>query len=373
MGYRDQTLQLVLLTPGIINPIMTIPSDVTTLVFDWGDTLMATDTRFEGAMVDWPEVQAVPGAQDTLAALHRRFHLVVATNAANSNTVQIRAALARVGLADFISEIFSFAEIGARKPDPLFFQRVALALHAAPHELVMVGDIYAVDIPGARRAGWRAVWYNPAGGAAPGPSPLHDLEIRSMADLPQALARMDLPDALTCQVWYLEQNGPANLWQHVEAVGLAAYHLAVWLRATGYPVDPLLAHRGGLLHDIAKISSQGTDLNHGQMGARLLNEHAQPILAEISLRHLLYSLLDPENRPRTWEEKIVHFADKICEGARIVEWEERLRGLCQRYPSHAKAMQACTPAVLALQAELAGAAGIPSAELVTRLRQANYH
>ena len=96
--------------------------------------------------------------------------------------------------------------------------------------------------------------------------PLHDLEIAHMAELPRALERLDLPDSLTIQAWYLEQGGVGNLWQHVEAVGLAAYHLAVMIRAHGYPVDPLLAHRGGLLHDIAKISAKNSPIRPWRTG-----------------------------------------------------------------------------------------------------------
>lgn len=32
-------------------------------------------------------------------------------------------------------------------------------------------------------------------------------------------------------------------------------------------------------------------------------------------------------------KKIVHYADKICEGSRIVEWSEHLAGLTTRYPT----------------------------------------
>jgi putative hydrolase of the HAD superfamily len=191
-----------------------------------------------------------------------------------------------------------------------------------------------------------------------------------MANLPQALERLDLPDALTCQAWYLQQSGAGSLWQHVEAVGLASYHLAVMLRAAGYPVDPVLAHRGGLLHDIAKITAKKAQRDHGDMGAEILRTKGQPVLAEISLRHMLFYLADPHKCPRTWEEKIVHFADKICEGPRFVEWPERLEGLATRYPGSIAAMRGFTPEIEALQSELATAAGFPAEEMVPRLRAA---
>ncbi len=350
---------------------MSIPPEITTLVFDAGDTLVQVDPRYNGPMCDWPEVKAVPGIEAALAGLQGRFRLAVASNAINSNAVQARAALERVGLADYFSEIFTFAEMAVKKPEPVYFQQVAQRLGAAPHQLVMIGDVYPIDIPGARRAGWRAAWYNPGAKPAPGPGPLHDLEFTYMAELPQALEGLGLPDALTCQAWYLDQQGGGNLWQHVEAVGLAAYHLAVLIRANGQSVDPILAHRGGLLHDIAKISAKHTAFNHGELGAQILRGLGQPVLAEISRRHLIFYLHDAQNRPQTWEEKIVHYADKICEGSRMVEWSERLEGLAQRYPTQIEALRGCTPAVLALQAELAAAAGVPALELVTQLRQAN--
>lgn len=350
---------------------MAIPPEISTLVFDWGNTLMAVDPRFDGPMAAWPEVRAMPGAKQCLDALRPRFRLAVCTNAADSSASQVRTALARVGLDGFFSDILTFAELGTKKPDPLFFQRAAAALKSAPHELVMVGDTYSVDIPGAKQAGWRAAWLNPAQKAAPGPLPLHDVELTSLDSLPQALERLDLPDVLTCQAWYLEQGGVAALWQHVEAVGLASYWLAIFLRSAGQAVDPLLAHRGGLLHDIAKISAKHSpNHNHGEVGAEILRQKNQPVLAEISRRHLLFYLRNPHNAPRTWEEKIVHFADKICEGPRLVEWPERLQALSYRYPDQYDEMRSVTPLVFRLQAEIASAAGFSAGELVERVRAA---
>jgi hypothetical protein len=58
---------------------MTLPPEITTLMFDWGDTLMSMDEPYEGPMVTWPVVRTVPGAVEALAALHGRFRLVVGT------------------------------------------------------------------------------------------------------------------------------------------------------------------------------------------------------------------------------------------------------------------------------------------------------
>lgn len=349
---------------------MTIPTEITTLAFDLGDTLIAVDPRFKGAMTGWPELCAIPGIAAALSTLQGRFRLVILSNARDSHAPQVQAALARAGLDGQFEAIFTTADLGLEKPDPAYFHKVARSLGAAPQELVMIGDSYPVDIPGARRAGWRTIWYNSGLKAAPGPAPLHDAEVSHMAGLPQALEQLGLPDLLTCQAWYLQQGGVGSIWQHVEAVGLASYHLAVMLRAAGHAVDPVLAHRGGLLHDIAKISAKRTHQDHGDLGAEILAGLGQPVLAEIALRHMLFYLVDPHKGPRTWEEKIVHYADKICEGPRFVEWPERLQGLSTRYPGSVEAMRAFTPAIEALQAELAAAAGFPAEEMVSRLRAA---
>ncbi len=349
---------------------MTIPSEITTLAFDLGDTLIAVDPGFKGAMSDWPEVRPIPGIAAALSGLRGRFRLVILSNARDSHAPQVKTALARAGLDGQFEAIFTSADLGLEKPDPTYFHKVAQSLGAAPRELVMIGDSYPVDVPGARRAGWRSIWYNPGLKAAPGPAPLQDAEVSQMAGLPDALERLSLPDMLTCQAWYLQQGGVSSIWQHVEAVALAAYHLAVMLRAAGHPVDPVLAHRGGLLHDVAKISAKRTHQDHGDLGAEILAGLGQPALAEIAQRHMLFYLTDPAKGPRTWEEKIVHFADKICEGPRFVEWPERLQGLSTRYPGSVEAMRAFTPAIEALQAELAAAAGFPAPEMVARLRAA---
>jgi putative hydrolase of the HAD superfamily len=52
-------------------------------------------------------------------------------------------------------------EAGISKPDPGIFQIALDRLEVRAGETVMVGDSWANDIAGARRAGIRAVWFNP--------------------------------------------------------------------------------------------------------------------------------------------------------------------------------------------------------------------
>ena len=54
--------------------------EIKAIVFDWGDTVMR-DFPFEGAMKDWPFVAAIPGIEDTLAELKKKYILVMGSNA----------------------------------------------------------------------------------------------------------------------------------------------------------------------------------------------------------------------------------------------------------------------------------------------------
>jgi len=340
------------------------------IAFDWGNTLMLELPQFTGAMADWPEVTAVKGAQPMLAELSVHARLVVASNAVDSDAAKVRAALQRVNLDSFISSIFTSHEISAKKPQPEFFHSIENNLDAKGL-FAMVGDSYASDVIGGWQAGWLAIWYNTSGNSAPGLLPVHDLEIKHLLDLPPAFDQPRLPGLIQCQTWLIEQGASANLLLHVQAVSAIAYQLAVWLRGAGETVDPLLAHRGAMLHDLAKVSSLRTPgINHGEAAARILDTRGQPALAEIARRHILTHLLDDKLAPRTWEEKVVFFADKMVEGSRLVTPEQRMNALSQRYSRFSAGIQACLPALRKMQKEICQHMRMPEAALTDRLQAA---
>ncbi len=339
------------------------------IVFDWGDTLMTTFPEYDGAMVDWPRVAAEDGAAEALEALSGRCRLLVGTNAANSSAAQVAAALKRAGLAGFFERVFTVHELGSRKPEPGFYRALEEQTGLPAREIVMVGDDFVVDVAGAWSAGWRTVWYNRSGRAAPGLQPLHDREVTHLSALPAALEAPALPGYSESTAWLLQQGASAGLLAHVQAVAALAYQMAVWLRAAGQPADVLLAHRGGLLHDLVKLSPAvaGGRGDHGARAAALLESRGQPALAQIARRHMLHQALDAKFAPRTWEEKLVYFADKLVEGSRVATVEERLRSLRQRYPQHVESIDATAPVILRMQEELCAVMGFPVEELHARL------
>lgn len=127
----------------------------------------------------------VPGAEAVLERLAPRYALYLATN----GTARIqRSRLESAGILPYFRRLFISQEMGADKPSPAFFQACFAAIPGlGPSETVMVGDSLTSDIRGARDAGLRTCWFNPAGLPAPeGLQP--DREIRALEELPEALA-----------------------------------------------------------------------------------------------------------------------------------------------------------------------------------------
>jgi len=353
---------------------MAKPEEITTLVFDWGDTLMHTISGYTGAMVDWPEISIVAGVSQALEQLAGRYRLVVGTNAADSSADQVMAALQRGGIGQYFQRVFTAQQLGGlRKPDVGYFHALQAALGEPAQHMLMVGDDYQVDVLGAYLAGWHTCWYNPDGRACPGLAPLQDTDLYQMAGLPDAISRLRFPSWDTCQAWMRGNALPHTLLLHSYSVAAAAYLMAIWLHQNDEEVDPVLTHRGGLLHDLAKIPPVGPEIhptNHGEAAARLLTTYGQPELAQIARRHMLFSLNDRQDAPHSWEEKLVYFADKLVEGCGVVPFEERLQALRRRYKTEDEQhpIREIAPALENLQSEICHAMRIPPADLVPKLR-----
>ena len=131
------------------------------LLFDWGDTLMRVFPEFDGPMVAWPQVEAMPFAAQVLAELRARSILAVATNAADSEEAEIRAALERIGLDMLLDKVYCYRKIGHKKPSKEFFGYILSDLGLEPSQAIMVGDDFKADVVGANNCGIRAIWYNP--------------------------------------------------------------------------------------------------------------------------------------------------------------------------------------------------------------------
>jgi len=129
-------------------------------LFDWGNTLMVDIKGQTGPMYKWDKVRCTAGAFECLEYLHNFAKCHIATNAKDSSSNQIRKALNRVGLAQFIDHIFCFKEIGYEKPSQGFFEHIISKLGCLRSEIVMIGDSLETDVYGAKKYGVESVWLN---------------------------------------------------------------------------------------------------------------------------------------------------------------------------------------------------------------------
>lgn len=75
----------------------------------------------------------------------------------------VRAILARLGLVGGLDFVLDSSEVGVEKPDPRIFRLAAERAGVRPEEAAYVGDLYSVDVLGARAAGLRPVLLDPGG------------------------------------------------------------------------------------------------------------------------------------------------------------------------------------------------------------------
>lgn len=81
-------------------------------------------------------------------------------------------------------------EVDMCKPEPAIFHHAAALLNVPPHACVYVGDLFDMDVVGAKRAGMRACWLNPSGAPRPIQGIVPDAEIQELAGLPPILKTM---------------------------------------------------------------------------------------------------------------------------------------------------------------------------------------
>ena len=136
--------------------------------------------RYHTASNLWEYVPAtVPPALDRLRG--RGLKLVVVSNANGT----LRAHMNRLGLADRFDDILDSADEGVEKPDPRFFDIALSRSGSRKDTTIHVGDLYYVDVMGARSAGLRGVL-------------LDEADLRPDADCPRVRSLDDLVEEIAC-------------------------------------------------------------------------------------------------------------------------------------------------------------------------------
>ncbi|MEM3442576.1 MAG: HDIG domain-containing protein [Candidatus Bathyarchaeia archaeon] len=137
-----------------------------------------------------------------------------------------------------------------------------------------------------------------------------------------------------------------NVIRHCEAVAELAIELAKKCRENGLNVDLKLVEVGALLHDIGRAKTHS--VHHAVMGAEIAKSLAlpEPIISIIK-RHVGGGITVREAKklgwpkdvytPKTLEEKIVAYSDKLIEGSQRVPIEKTIEDFSKKLPPSAVA------------------------------------
>ena len=124
-------------------------------------------------------VEIFPDVAPALSRLRQRYALASLSNG--------NADLARIGLDHIFNVSLNARQIGAAKPHPRCFERLAGELALDPAAIAYVGDDPQLDVAAARAAGLRTVWMNRRALPWPAELPPADLTVRDCAQLAAVL------------------------------------------------------------------------------------------------------------------------------------------------------------------------------------------
>jgi FMN phosphatase YigB (HAD superfamily) len=139
---------------------------------------------------------AVPEAGGLIKRLAGRYRVGILSNWPLAVTIDRYAEAA--GWTPHLGAIVVSQRVGMVKPHPAIFQAAREALgNPAPGTMIHVGDDWAADVVGARRAGWRAAYVRGRPADSPLPTSVRDssvsadLELRTINELEAGLARLE--------------------------------------------------------------------------------------------------------------------------------------------------------------------------------------
>jgi len=133
------------------------------------EALGVTDAAVVAALLEWRRTYNPPVGPWNVPDPHAGAALrllrgagVAAAVISNSNG-SARAILERVGLAAHLDFVIDSAEVGVEKPDPRIFALALARAGVGAAQAAYVGDLYSVDVRGARASGIGAVLLDPGG------------------------------------------------------------------------------------------------------------------------------------------------------------------------------------------------------------------
>jgi HAD superfamily hydrolase (TIGR01509 family) len=118
--------------------------------------------RMHGEQHLWSSVP-----ESTRKALARLKAAGLLLGVVSNSEGRVEKALEAAGLRKYFDVVVDSGVLGIEKPDPRIFQAALKALGVEPDEALYVGDLYEVDIVGARAAGMEAVLLGKPSGSVP--------------------------------------------------------------------------------------------------------------------------------------------------------------------------------------------------------------
>ena len=135
----------------------------------------------------------MPHCEQVLRQLHERYQICIVTN--GSTDIQTRR-IADSGMAKYFDRVFISEQMGCKKPDREFFDKVFAELGEENRACaVMIGDSLSSDMQGGRNACLPTIFCGPRARA----DARCDQVAETLLDLPPLLAAMRAPQRLPSQ------------------------------------------------------------------------------------------------------------------------------------------------------------------------------
>jgi len=179
-------------------------------------------------------------------------------------------------------------------------------------------------------------------------------------------SEMKVPTEEECMLLMKEMGLEDNMKKHSILVAKMAEALGRELIKSGERIDMNLLRASGLLHDIDKKLTLNDGKNHGFTSERILSEKGYPEVAKIVRKHRLETIFEDSEGLKTWEEKLVYYADKRANDYKIVSIAERYDYLIKRYgitEEKRRSILSTKPAVERLEGEIFSRINIKPDEL----------
>lgn len=136
-----------------------------------------------------------------------------------------------------------------------------------------------------------------------------------------------IPTKEKCLKILKDNNVPDNIISHLKAVHDFSMKVCNVLDRRKININRDLVAAGALLHDVKKINSE----DHIIEGYELVKSLGYPEVANLIKKHGLMHINKDEFAPKTWEEKVVFYADKRVKGNKTVSLDERFEYIKERY------------------------------------------